>query len=177
MSKTESLHHQLCVAGAEWLRKQKRNYQTCPKKPCWGPCQKSGCCNRFKYVAVELCTWSGELTDVWALGNYNDSTIIEVKTSHSDFLADKKKWCRSKEFEEKGYCAGSYRWYLCPKSIISKDELPDGWGLLYWDGNKVYPVVSPSRKFDNTSWADLGNLTSILRREEFPERIYNYRNK
>ena len=173
MSKTDSLHYQLCLEGAKWLRRQKKNNERCRKKSCFRT-EACGCCFKYKYVAVELCTWNSENTDVWGLGNFSDSVVIEVKTSHSDFLADRKKWCRSEGAETSGLQAGRLRWYLCPEGIISKDELPDKWGLLYWDGKKVYPVVAP-KKFENTGWADIDILTSILRREGFKEGIFNCR--
>lgn len=175
MSKTDSLHYQLCCEGAKWLRRQKKNNERCRKKSCFRT-EACGCCFKYKYVAVELCTWNSENTDVWGLGNFSDSVVIEVKTSHSDFLADRKKWCRSEHAETSGLQAGRLRWYLCPEGVISKDELPDRWGLLYWDGKKVYPVVAP-KTFENTGWADIDILTSILRREGFKEGIFNYRNK
>ena len=173
MSATNSLHYDLCVEGAKWLHRQKWNYNKCQKKPCYRT-EACGACKKYKYVAVELCTWNSENTDVWGLGNFNDSVVIEVKVSHSDFMADRKKWCRSEEAEQKGLQAGRLRWYLCPEGIIKKDELPDKWGLLYWDGKRVYPVKAP-QPFDNAASADMDILTSILRREEFPEKIFNYR--
>ena len=173
MSTTNSLHYDLCVEGAKWLHRQKWNYTKCQKKPCYRT-EACGACKKYKYVAVELCTWNSENTDVWGLGNFNDSAVIEVKVSHSDFMADQKKWCRSEEAEQKGLQAGRLRWYLCPEGIIKKEELPDKWGLLYWDGKRIYPVKAP-QPFDNASSADIDILTSILRREEFPEKIFNYR--
>ena len=70
--------------------------------------------------------------------------------------------------------AGTYRWYLCPDGVIKKEELTDKWGLLYWDGKKIHPVVTP-QKFESTDRADMMMLTSILKREKFPQKIYNYR--
>jgi hypothetical protein len=175
MSKTNSLHYQLCVEGGNWLRRQKWNYERCKNKPCYRTGVCGECCKRFKYVAVEICTWGSENTDVWGLGNYNDSTVIEVKVSHADFKADQKKWCRSEIAASKGYQAGRFRWYLCPEGVIKKEELPEKWGLLYWDGKKIYPVIAP-KAFENTSGADLNILTSILCRENFPHKVYNYRN-
>lgn len=125
-------------------------------------------------MAVELCTWGSENTDVWGLGNFNDSAVIEVKVSRSDFKADQKKWARSKQAEMLNLQAGRYRWYLCPEGVIKPEELPDKWGLLYWDGKKIRPIVPP-KAFDNTSKADMGILTSILTREKFPQKVYNYR--
>ena len=106
--------------------------------------------------------------------NFNDSAVIEVKTSHADFLVDRRKLCWSEEFGQRHYAAGRNRWYLCPEGVISRDELPDRWGLLYWDGKKVYPVVAP-KDFEDTASADMDILTSILRRDGFPEKIFNYR--
>lgn len=176
MSKTDSLHYQLCVEGAKWLHRNKRGteaWKKCQLKPCHKPefCQT---CKQYLYVAVELCTWGSENTDVWGLGAFGDSAIIEVKTSHSDFLADKKKWCRSDVANNNGYAAGRLRWFLCPEGIIKPEELPEKWGLLYWDGKKVVPQVAP-KPFENTAAADMNVLWSILRREEFPKKIFNYR--
>lgn len=173
MSATNSLHHQLCIEGAKWLRRQKRNYERCRKKPCYRT-EACGECKKYRYVAVELCTWGSENTDVWGLGNFNDSVVIEVKVSHSDFLNDKKKFCRSETAERKHYQAGRVRWYLCPEGIIRKEELPEKWGLLYRNGKKVYPVVAP-KSWEDTSATDMAILTSILRREGFREGIFNYR--
>lgn len=173
MSATNSLHYQLCLEWVKWLKKQKYNYERCRKKPCYHT-EACGCCHTYKYVAVEVCTWGGELTDVWGLGSFNMSAVIEVKTSHSDFLADKKKFCRSKEAEISNKQAGRLRWFLCPEGVIKKDELPEKWGLLYFGNKKVYPVVAP-KEFENTSSADMEILMSILRREKFPSKIFNYR--
>jgi len=51
---------------------------------------------------------------------------------------------------------------LCPEGIIKPEELPDKWGLLYWDGKQIRPVVAP-KAFDNTGRADMRILASILR--------------
>ena len=173
MSTTNSLHYDLCVEGAKWLHRQKWNYTKCQKKPCYRT-EACGACKKYKYVAVELCTWNSENTDVWGLGNFNDSAVIEVKVSHSDFMADQKKWWRSNDAAITGMQAGTHRWYLCPEGIIKPEELPDKWGLLYWDGKQIRPVVAP-KAFSNTGLADMRILASILRREQFPEKIFNYR--
>ena len=108
------------------------------------------------------------------LGAWNETSVIEVKTSHADFKADQKKWARSDDAMNRGMQAGNYRWYLCPEGVIKKEELPDKWGLLYWDGKRIYPVTPPT-KFENTSYADMQVLTSILKREDFPQKVFNYR--
>jgi len=93
-----------------------------------------------KVVLPEFFTHNDELPDVigfstgcirndrWNSGVY--SMLIEVKVSRGDFFADRKKSFRMRP--EKGM--GDFRYYCCPKGLIRKEELPDGWGLLY-----VYP--------------------------------------
>lgn len=176
MSATNSLHYDLCVEGAKWLHRNKHNWTKCQQKPCHNPddhyalCQV---CRQYHYVAVELCTADTESPDVWGLSAW-DTAVIEVKVSHADFLADQKKWWRGEEAEKVGYQAGNLRWYLCPEGIIKPEELPDKWGLLYWDGKNITPIIAP-KQFDNTGMADMKILASILRREQFPKKIFNYR--
>jgi hypothetical protein len=171
MSKTDSLHYQLCLEGAKWLHRRKRS-DRCKDKPCHRP-DLCWPCNRYDYVAVELNTYGAELTDVWGMGA-GETAVIEVKVSRSDFLADRKKWGRSAEAESLGLQAGRYRWYLCPEGVIGPEELPEGWGLLWWDGKAVTPIAGP-KAFEHTAKADMLILTSLIRRENFPKRIFNYR--
>lgn len=172
MSKTDSLHYQLCIEGAKWLHRQKRDINRCQKRYCHKP-EFCWSCYRFKYVAVELCTYGTENCDVWGYdGIY--TAVIEVKTSHADFLADKKKWWRSNDAEKLNLKAGTFRWYLCPEGVIKPEELPEGWGLLYWDGKKIKWVVG-APMHENTWKSDMVILYSILRRENFPQKIYNFR--
>ena len=168
MSNTNSIHYNLCLEGAKWLRRR-QNYERCRKsKPCFNSKVCNGCRLAFKYVAVELCTCGTENYDgYW-------TAVIEVKVSHADFMADRKKWWRSEAKPE--LRAGNLRWYLCPESIIKPDELPEGWGLLYWDGKQIVPQVAPTANLAS-GHADMKILYSILRREKFPEKIYNYRGR
>ena len=176
MSSTNSLHYELCVEGAKWLHRRKFDWQKCQKKDCYRSEFCQHCRQIYDYVAVELCVYGAENTDVWGYScGDSSSAVIEVKASHSDFLADKKKWWRSKEAGDGGFQAGSRRWFLCPEGVIKPDELPEGWGLLYWDGKKIRHIVAPTITNRNTSRADLIILTSILRREGFKKKIYNYR--
>jgi len=84
---------------------------------------------RADVVLPEFFSHNAELPDVIAFKT-RYSTVIECKVSRGDFHADKKKSFRIRP--EKGM--GDYRYYCCPKGLIGKDELPDGWGLLY-----IYP--------------------------------------
>lgn len=77
MSATNSLHYQLCCEGAKWLRNKKNRER-------WR--------GHWKYIWVEPGL-IGENPDIWAF-NGDDTICIEVKTSHADFMADRKKWWR-----------------------------------------------------------------------------------
>ncbi len=77
-------------------------------------------------VVTELSTAAGETPDliVWQSGAV--STLVEVKVSRSDFLADKNKFFRRQE----DYGMGDYRYYAAPRGLIKPEELPEGWGLF-----------------------------------------------
>jgi hypothetical protein len=160
MSKTESLHYQLCCLGAKFLKNRKNS------EPWRVP---------HKYIAVELVTMGVEHPDIWAT-NGSITTIVEVKTSHADFLNDKKKWARSKEAEEQNYQMGNYRYYLCPDGIIKEDELPDKWGLLVYDGKKITKVKQAGYQ-KSSSDMELLFITSIMRRCGIKQQIFNFRDK
>lgn len=158
MSKTNSLHYELCCLGAKFLKSRKN------AEPWETP---------NKYVAVELVTLTAENPDVWATNGYH-TTLVEVKTSHSDFLADQKKWSRSKAAELSDKQLGNYRYYLCPEGVIDESEIPDKWGLLVYDGKKIVKVKNATYQKSSTD-AELLVLTSIMRREGIKPQIFNYR--
>lgn len=158
MSKTNSLHYELCCLGAKFLKSRKN------AEPWEIP---------NKYVAVELVTLTAENPDVWATNGYH-TTLVEVKTSHSDFLADQKKWSRSQAAELSDKQLGNYRYYLCPEGVIDESEIPDKWGLLVYDGKKIIKVKNATYQKSSTD-AELLVLTSIMRREGIKPQIFNYR--
>lgn len=112
--KTQKTQHQaLCQIAVKWLKRA---------PSAGGP----GCA-----VAVSECKtgWNGEIPD--AIGfrytghkELDGSTLIEVKTSRADFLAD-----ASKPHRQDGG-VGVWRYYMCPTGLIDPKELPQGWGLL-----------------------------------------------
>lgn len=161
MSATNSLHYQLCCEGAKYII-QPRAAE---------PWQMTNI-----FSTVELVCYGTELTDVWAT-NSETSTIIEVKTSHADFLADRKKYARTSQAEANKHQIGNYRYYLCPEGVIKSDELPEGWGLLYWNGKMVSKVVPAPRKWETDHKYDMFLLCSIIRRECGTHKIFNYRQK
>lgn len=108
------VHNRLTVLGARWLKR-----------------------NGFSVVATELtCFGSREQPDVIGFRS-TCSAIIEVKVSRSDFYADRKKP------ERMSGGLGIYRFFLCPEGMISPDDLPARWGLLYAKGRSVEAIIKP----------------------------------
>ena len=156
MSKTDSLHYQLCCEGAKWLRRRQNveKYE-----------------GKWKYVAVEVCVVGCENPDIWASNGWS-TIVVEVKTSRADFLNDKKKFWQQPGHEYG--LAGNYRYYLTPKGLLSQEDLPAQTGLLEWDGKEITRTVRAERH-TVSNHADMIIMASLLRREEFKEGIYNYR--
>ncbi|MES2877486.1 MAG: hypothetical protein V4713_03620 [Pseudomonadota bacterium] len=126
-----SAHDNLVALGAKWLKKQ-----------------------GFAVIATEInAVGSREQADVVAFRS-TCSTIIEVKVSRADFLADTKK--PERQIGATGL--GVYRFYLCPKDMIKPNDLPLKWGLLYEDGGKITEVVRPR-----------GNIWPSYGRDEWKE--------
>lgn len=152
-SQSSSEHRRLCVKAGEWLKNN--DGKEAP---------------RCTYVAVELVTATAETPDVFGW-NYWTSVVIEVKTSRSDFLADKKKPFR--QVPSRGI--GEYRYYCCPVGLIKERELPDGWGLIYEFEGRLRVVRKAERQdaFGNERII----LSSILRREGIKPQIFDYKAK
>ena len=108
--KEPTLHDQLVIRAERWLKSQ-------------------GCGvvirDPFRCVISEQPDAIG-----WRSGV---SIMIEVKTSRSDFHADKKKSFR--RFPQNGI--GDWRLYMCPPKLIIPSDLPEGWGLLWCYDKKI----------------------------------------
>jgi hypothetical protein len=101
------LHKQLVTLAAAWLRKS------------------------HSVVVTEIASGS-ESPD--AIGfTSGHSTMIECKASRSDFKADAKKPFR---LHPPGGL-GMFRYYMAPAGMLEVWELPDAWGLLEVNGNRV----------------------------------------
>lgn len=101
-------HAQLVTAAYKWLLKS------------------GGCGVAFKEFKASCC--NGEIPDV--IGFYNGgSKLIECKASRADFFADRAKMFRKHPAQG----MGTIRYYCCPKGLLKKEELPEGWGLLEVD--------------------------------------------
>ena len=84
------------------------------------------CSRKCGAVLTELVTLGMETPD--AIG-FRDgtSTLIECKTSRSDFLADARKLFRRNPWMG----MGTFRFYLCPVGVITVQDLPEKWGLIW----------------------------------------------
>jgi len=68
--------------------------------------------------------------------------VIECKSSRADFLRDKKLYGTQTSY----FLHAHYSYIMCPVGIISKEEIPDGYGLLYvdeWDN--IMTVKNPRK--------------------------------
>lgn len=116
-------------------------------------CKKAAQRLKSKYYNVLLIEPKNivtlEIPDVIGWKNNGSSTVIECKTSRTDFFRDKKKMCR--------HCPslgmGEERIYFCPAGLIGIEEVPESWGLwwLYPSGRiiaKKKPKCMESNKFE-----------------------------
>lgn len=85
----------------------------------------------FRLARMEKnCDYHG-IADVWGIDFQTHYTkIIEVKISRADFHSDKHKRYRTANFPP-----AEEVYYLCPKGLISKDEVPKEYGLLWYYEN------------------------------------------
>lgn len=129
---------------------------------------------RMTVVMTELTTRNSETPDVIAWKGGASSTLIEVKVSRSDFLADKKK--RFRIFEEQGM--GDRRYMATPPGLIKPEELPEGWGLLEaheYHGMSgrtfIREIVQPLIKESNKQ-NECVMLMSAIRRVEISTAVF-----
>lgn len=128
------------------------------------------------FKELDAMTGNSEIPDVIGF-NSGESFLIECKATRSDFLADKKKTFRMRP--ETGM--GKFRFFMCPKGLISVDELPNNWGLIYVNENgKAKCVHNPFGKgniyslwncFERDIMAEQRLMYSALRRLQIRGRI------
>ena len=148
MKKNSDLTHDaLTVLADKWLK----------KKNCGVTFN-----DKFKALAE-----TGEQPD--ALGFRSQvSLLVECKCSRSDFFADSKKKFRVNP----DLGMGDWRFYLCPEGLISGDEIPLGWGLLWVVKGKVVEVSGiPSnmhwisrKPFNGNKEAEMAMMYGALRK-------------
>ena len=146
-------HRQLCEIGAKWL------------------VNVNNWIFRCQYAAVELVSSAMENPDVFGL-RHDKPILIEVKVSKSDFKRDAFK--RHKNLTDG---MGATRYFLCPKGVISKEDITNGWGLLWYDAGKI-EVVKESEFFSVRDYSsELIFAMSIIRRLQGNNKIIDFRTK
>jgi hypothetical protein len=91
---------------------------------------------RLPLVASELHCWSvKEAPDVIGWDFRGKCFVLECKISVSDFQADKKKPHRAE-----GCGLGNVRYFVVPKGLIAKKDVPVGWGLIETSGRGLRMV-------------------------------------
>lgn len=111
-------HNDITRECAKWLKKHKQNIII------------PNCSIVIK--ELKSPTKTGEIPDIigwcsWA------SVLIEVKVSKSDFKKDFNKPFR----KEYNLGMGNFKYYICPSGLINKEEIPDKWGLLYYEKGNI----------------------------------------
>jgi hypothetical protein len=77
----------------------------------------------------ELSSMTSETPDAMGWQGNGASFLVECKASRADFRADFKKPYRDEQFAE--LHLGEERYYLVPAKLVSPEEVPDKWGLLW----------------------------------------------
>lgn len=155
--KPDSLHDKLVLRACRWLKAR--------------PDFSYGCLRveRCRPVFSEMVTSAGTSPDAigWFLGQ---SRLVEVKTSRSDFFAERKKL--SSVLPD--YAMGRKRWYLVPEGLLKPEELPPEWGLLYAVGRSIREIVpAPERLLSpQAQEQETLMLTSAISRLLLGSRFY-----
>lgn len=152
MNDADNLHRRLCLLAGNWLRESGRiSPPACP------------------FTAVEMVTINAETPDVMGFNSWL-TVLIEVKISRSDFIADNRKYFRI--HPERGM--GALRFYCCPDGLISPEEIPVKWGLLY-EVNSNIKLIKKAEYQENDMKAALSYMYSILRREIKNPKLFDYK--
>ena len=108
-------HDYLTKLAARWLEKEKNCY----------------------VVITELrFSLAYEIPDAIGFSVSGFSTLVECKRSRSDFRRDKKKGSVHLRM-------GRLKYYLVPRGMITPEEVPRPWGLLYAADGTVVEVKRP----------------------------------
>lgn len=128
-----TLHGELCDVGVRWCLRTAS--------------QKGGCMSlAFAEIGAETVT---EMPDVYGFDKRGETVVLEIKTSRSDFLADKRKEFRANP----DLGMGDFRYYMCPKGVITEEDLAGTkWGLIYVSPKGICKVIRG--KATNPTYSD-----------------------
>jgi hypothetical protein len=115
-------------------------------------------------VLSEQACVSGEMPDALGWKQACHSVLVECKVTRADFLADRAKPFRTKP--DKG--VGSERFYLTPASLLKRDELPAGWGLLELRRGRIEMLQASAKNLRTATGFryEMNLLLASLRRVE-----------
>jgi len=138
-------HKELTERASKWLKRHNQN-TIVPN------------CNT---IASEItsATSTGEIPDVIGWCSWT-SVLIEVKISRSDFLRDAKKTFR--KFADMGM--GEHRYYICPKYLLTIEDVPENWGLLYCNEKSKIEIVKKAEQQEANLRCERSMLLSLNRR-------------
>ena len=120
---------------------------------------------RYQIILSEQTASSGEVPDVIGWRRDCHSLVIECKISRHDFFADQRKSSRL----DPQLGMGCERYYLTPKGMIAREELPRGWGLLEGCRREVAMIIRARPRTPRTESsliAEMELLIASLRRVE-----------
>ena len=119
---------------------------------------------RCGVVLSEQACVSGEMPDALGWKQACHSVLVECKVTRADFLADRAKPFRTKP--DKG--VGSERFYLTPASLLKRDELPAGWGLLELRRDRIEMLQASAKNLRTATGFryEMNLLLASLRRVE-----------
>lgn len=116
---------------------------------------------KYPIVTTECVVGNGEQADIMCFDYHGNTILIEVKVSRVDFLKDCKKPFRKEP--ERGM--GNKRYYLAPKELINKKEVPDLWGLMEYNlGTEDIRIIKGCSHQKSNRDKELMLLVSVLRR-------------
>jgi hypothetical protein len=90
--------------------------------------------------------------------------LVECKVSRNDFLADAQKPFR----RDPRLGVGCERYYLTPRALVDREELPAGWGLLAWRPRGIDIIRRSARNLRTPAGMqfEMNLLLASLRRVE-----------
>lgn len=127
-------HEELRKLAVYWL-----------KMRAYTPPGQSARGGRCSIISSELVSSACDTPDAIGWNQNGRSILIECKTSRADFNHEK-----GKTYRQNGAGLGNQRYFLTETGLIPKEKIPEGWGLLEYDGNRFDCIVpAPVRELSD----------------------------
>lgn len=126
----------------------------------------------YKYIYIQNSNHDIRLPDVWG-ANGCMSIMVVVKTKYSSFT-NYKKFILNYENDD---TVGNYRYILCPEGIINASDLPENWGLIWWNEKNGITKKVEAKYLEPCNKIELSIFCSILKRENIIPQIFDFRTK